>query len=131
MTTKAIEKNRAGANVGEHERKVPSYLASVDIFETADEFRVLADLPGVKGEDIDLRYEDGNLAIHARITPRQPPGTKYLYHGYEAGDFYRSFSVGKEIDAAGITADYTDGVLTLHIPKAESAKPRKIAVKGK
>ena len=130
MTSKAIEKDTTGANVAQRERKVPSYLASVDIYETAAEFRVLADLPGVRGEDIDLRYEDGDLAIHAKITPRQPLGTKYLYHGYEPGDFYRSFSVGKEINAGAITADYRDGVLTLRIPKAESAKPRKIAVQG-
>ena len=130
MNTKSIEKNAADVSVAGPERKVPSYLASVDIFETAEEFRVLADLPGVKGENIDLRYEDGNLAIHARITPRQPSDTKYLYHGYAAGDFYRSFSVGKEIDATGIKADYNDGVLTLNIPKAESARPRKIPVQG-
>ena len=130
MTTNSIEKSAAGASVAQRERKVPSYLASVDIFETADDFHVLADLPGVKGEDIDVRYEDGDLAIHAKITPRQSQGTRYLYHGYEAGDFYRSFSVGKEINAGAITADYRDGVLTLRIPKAESAKPRQIAVKG-
>ena len=130
MTTKEIETNKAGTSIEKAERKVPSYLASVDMFETADEFRVLADLPGVKEEDIDLRYESGSLAIHAKITPRQSLRTRYLYQGYEAGDFYRSFSIGKEIDAAGITASCSDGVLTLHLPKAESTKPRKIAVQG-
>jgi HSP20 family protein len=130
MTTKALEKGAAGAAVTEHEKKVPSYLASVDIFETADAFHVLADLPGVKAKDIDVRYEDGELAIHAKVTRRQALDAKYLYHGYQAGDFYRRFSVGKEIDAGAIQADYKEGVLTLHVPKAESAKPRKIAVNG-
>ena len=56
------------------------------------------------------------------------PGGEFLLHEYGVGDYYRTFQVSEAIDAGKISADYADGVLTLHLPKAEALKPRKIAV---
>jgi HSP20 family protein len=67
-------------------------------------------------------------AIRAKVDPRQDDGMEYLVQEYGVGDYYRTFQVSETIDAAKISAEYADGVLTLHLPKAESSKPRRIRV---
>ena len=113
----------------EHTRSGRYYRPNVDILEQADELIVLADMPGASGDAIDIHFEDGNLTIHAKVEPRQDEKTEYLVREYGVGDFYRTFRISEAIDASKITAQYADGVLTLHLPKAEEAKPRKIDVK--
>jgi HSP20 family protein len=115
---------------GEHTRCGCHYRPNVDILEVGDELLVLADVPGASGQDIDVDFEDGNLTIHAKVEPRQEESTEYLLREYGVGDYYRTFRVSEAIDAAKISAEYADGVLTLHLPKAESTKPRKIEVKS-
>ena len=115
---------------GEHTRPGCHYRPNVDILEKADELIVLADVPGATGEDIDIGFEDGTLTIHARVNPRQEEDTEYVVREYGVGDYHRTFQVSEAIDAGKITADYADGVLTLHLPKAESTKPRKIEVRS-
>jgi len=106
-----------------------TYVAPVDILEGADALTLLVDLPGAKADSIDVNYELGTLSIHATVEPRQDEQTtRYLMREYGVGDFDRSFQVGEGIDAANIRADYKDGVLTVHLPKAEEVKPRKITV---
>jgi HSP20 family protein len=112
----------------EHTRSGRYYRPNVDILEQADELIVLADMPGASGDAIDVNFEDGNLTIHAKVDPRQDESTEYLVREYGVGDFFRTFRISEAIDASKITAQYADGVLTLHLPKAEEAKPRKIAV---
>lgn len=104
------------------------YRPDVDILETADELIVRADVPGARGEEIDVRFEDGMLTIHAPIEPRQDATAEFVVREYGVGDYYRTFQVSEAIAADRISAEYGDGVLTLHLPKAEAAKPRKIAV---
>jgi len=113
----------------EHTRSGRYYRPNVDILEQADELIVLADMPGASGDAIDIHFEDGNLTIHAKVVPRQDEKTEYLIREYGVGDFYRTFRISEAIDASKIAAEFADGVLTLHLPKAEEAKPRKIAVK--
>lgn len=105
------------------------YRPNVDIFEKNDELLVRADVPGAAGSEIDIHFEGGELTIHAPAAPRQDAATNYLLREYGVGDFYRTFTVSETIDAAKIHAEYKDGVLTLHLPKVEAAKPRKIKVK--
>ena len=112
----------------EHTRCGCYYRPSVDILERADELLVRADVPGALGDDVDVDFEDGTLTIHARVKPRQE-GTEFLVREYGVGDYYRTFHVSEAIDPEKITAEYADGVLTLHLPKAEVARPRKIEVK--
>lgn len=115
----------------EHTRNGQYYRPNVDIVEQAEELLVRADMPGLRADDIDIQFEDGTLAIHGRVAPRQPAGSNYLLQEYGVGDFYRSFQISEHIDASRIHAEYNDGVLTLHLPKTESVKPRKIAVAAK
>lgn len=113
----------------EHTRAGTCYRPCVDILERPDDLVVLADVPGATGEDIDVDFEDGTLTIHAKVKPRQEENLQYLLREYGVGDYYRTFHVSEAIDAGKISAEYTDGVLTLHLPKAEAARPRKISVK--
>jgi len=113
----------------EHTRSGHYFRPNVDILERADELTVLADVPGATPDGIDIHFEEGTLAIHAKVPPRNSD-VDFLVREYGVGDFYREFRVNETIDAAKISAEFADGVLTLHLPKVEAVKPRKIAVKA-
>jgi HSP20 family protein len=113
----------------EHTRSGVCFRPNVDIVELADELVVLADVPGADGDNIDVDFEDGKLSIYAKVDSRQDEDTPYVVREYGVGDFHRTFQVSEAIDASKIAAELVDGVLKLHLPKAESAKPRKISVK--
>ncbi len=102
----------------------------MDIFETPDELKVQADVPGSTLSGISVDFHDGVLTIHASARPRQPEGMRYLLHEFAVGDFHRAFEVNEDISHDKITADYANGVLTIRMPKAETAKPRKIQVQS-
>jgi len=124
-TPKTTEAEVAGV---ERTRGEQFYRPNVDILESADELVLVADLPGVKPEEVDIRFEQGELTIHGRVNPRYNEGTKFLLNEYGMGDFYRTFRVSEHVDSTRIRAEYHDGVLLLHLPKVEAVKPRKIAV---
>jgi HSP20 family protein len=115
--TPGVENTRSGA----------CYRPSVDILERSDELVVLADVPGASPGQIDLHFEDGTLTIHAKVQPRNQD-VAFLVREYGVGDYWRTFQVAETVDAGKITADYADGVLALHLPKPEAAKPRKIPI---
>ena len=123
--TKPAAENTATA---ERTRCGQCYRPNVDILEKGEELLVMADMPGAQGDSIDVKFEDGMLEISAPVEQRQDAENDFLLREYGVGDYYRTFQVSEVIDAAKITADFADGVLTLHLPKAESLKPRKIAV---
>jgi HSP20 family protein len=105
------------------------YTPRVDIYETADEVVLMCDLPGVKPLDLDVQFVKGELTLSGKVQPRQTPA-EYVRQEYGVGDFYRTFTVAPEIDAGKISAESRDGVLTIHLPKPEKAKPKRIAVKA-
>ena len=107
-----------------------TFVPRFDIWETDDELVLYGDLPGVKPENLDIQFENKQLVIHGRTCPRNV-GRKFLYAEYGVGDYHRSFTIGEAIDASKISAELTAGVLTLHLPKSEKVKPRRIEVKGK
>jgi HSP20 family protein len=115
----------------ERTRSGRCYRPNVDILEQNDELLVVADVPGASGDSINVKFEDGMLEIQAAVAPRDSDGHTCLLREYDIGDYYRSFQVSEAIDAGKISAQYADGVLTLHLPKAEAVKPRKIAVAAK
>ena len=130
MAHQAVQKQTSRGEVASPEAtRGVFYTPRVDILETDQEMVLLADLPGVKPEDAEIRYENGDLVIHGRCQPRQE-SQEYLSWEYGVGDFYRVFSIGAEIDAEKISAELKNGVLTVHLPKTEAVKPRKITVKG-
>ena len=101
----------------------------VDVEETPDHLLVRAELPGMSREDIDLVLEDGVLTISGekKETEREENAQVLLYER-RWGTFTRRFTLPRAVDAAGITAEYAEGVLTVRIPKAEEAKGRKIEI---
>jgi HSP20 family protein len=101
----------------------------VDIYETAEEVVLLCDIPGVKPADIDVKFDKGELSLHARVMPRSETA-QFLAEEYGIGDFYRTFAISSEIDSEKIVAEIRDGVLTIHLPKQEKAKPKRIEVKA-
>lgn len=104
-----------------------TFSPRIDIWEDENELVLFADLPGVSAENLDIEFENRELRIHGRVPPRHG-NVKFLYGEYGIGDFYRTFSIGESIDTSKISADLKDGVLTLHLPKTEAVKPRKIQV---
>ncbi|UCE59934.1 MAG: Hsp20/alpha crystallin family protein [Phycisphaerales bacterium] len=130
MTTCAIDKP-ANTEVVRAERTQSEryYRPNVDIIESTEELTVHADVPGVKADDVGISFENGTLTIHGKVNKRTPENVNYALNEYGVGDFYRTFQVSEKIDSAKISAECADGVLTLHLPKAEAARPRKIDVK--
>ena len=106
------------------------YTPLVDVAETQEGFFFQADLPGAKAGDVDVSFENGSLTIEAKVQPRRPADHSYAWREYGVGHFYRSFSINAPIDAEGIRAELKNGVLELYVPKAESAKRKKIQIKS-
>ena len=100
-----------------------------DVLETDDEFLLLADMPGVTSENVDIRFENGELTLHGRRAADHAEKARALWE-YEVTNYFRTFRLTEHIAADRIEAELKNGVLTLHLPKAEAVKPRKIAVKG-
>lgn len=121
-------KERTEAKGPERTRGGVTFQPRVDIYETDRELTLVADVPGVRPEDIDLRYENGELLLHARAQPRQT-GKTALLREYEVGDFHRAFRIDESIDSTKIEGECKNGVLTVHLPKVEAKKPRQISVK--
>ncbi|MFL5330528.1 MAG: Hsp20/alpha crystallin family protein [Gemmataceae bacterium] len=101
----------------------------VDIIESESELQLLADMPGVLQDNADVRFENGELTIRGRRNATQVTGDYFLRESLPR-DYFRTFRISEEVDSAKIWAEMQNGVLTLHLPKAEKAKPRKISIKG-
>jgi HSP20 family protein len=127
--TSAQKAEQQGTLPNPERTRTVTYTPRVDIFERDDELVLFADVPGVKQEDVDLRFEKGELTLHGRCAPRQPKGD-LVAEEYGVGDFYRAFTISEQIDPEKIKASLQAGVLTVHLPKHERVKPRKITVKG-
>ena len=111
--------------------EAPRFVPPVDIYETAEEYIVMAEMPGCEPKGIDVQFANGELAITGRVAPRQVPQTGWLAREFGIGDYARTFNVTESIDTDKISADYEHGILTLRLPKVETAKPRKIEVRTK
>lgn len=112
------------------ETRTDVFRPNVDIYETPEELVVHADIPGAKSEDVEVKFEKGVLTLAAKVAPRHADIKTYLAREYPVGDYHRTFQVHESIDANRIAASYANGVLTLRLPKAEAARPRKIAVQS-
>jgi HSP20 family protein len=102
----------------------------VDIFETDKEMVLLADMPGVKAEDLIVDLRDNTLTLAGNIQPYEGSGESDILIEYEVGRYYRQFSLSEIIDQGQIDAQLKDGVLRLTLPKVEKATPRKITVQA-
>lgn len=109
-------------------RDTERYLAPpVDIYETEDELVVLVDMPGVDKEDIDINVERGVLNIEGKTHYGVPQSA--IHREFGLVNYFRQFELSQHVDQSNITGELKHGVLTIHVPKAEQAKPRQIEVK--
>ena len=132
-TTEVAEKNASNCCVetnADHQQTVSVYRPSVDILESADGVVLLADLPGVKPDGIDLHVEKGQLTLNAKVEQRNRHPHKLLRREYGVGDFQRTFNLSDAIDVENISAELNNGVLTITLPKTEAVKARKIGIKA-
>ena len=106
------------------------FSPAVDIVETPEAFVLTADIPGADADHVDIAYERGKLTLLARVAERRPENARYIAREFGVGDFRRTFQIGEGIDASRIDAEFAHGVLTLRLPKTETARTRKIAVKA-
>jgi len=108
-----------------------SWMPRMDIVEDKDGYRLVADLPGMNKDDINITYEDGVLTVTGeRKVVEEQKEESYHLNERVYGKFTRSFSIGGALQADKIHAAFKDGVLTIHLPKAEEAKPKKIEIKA-
>jgi len=105
-----------------------NYLTPLaNILETKDGYVLEAEMPGVNKDGLDITVENGELTIVGRRAATEPRGRE-VYRESRAFDYRRTFELDPSIDTTRVTARIDQGVLTLQLPKAESVKPRKIAV---
>jgi len=108
-----------------------NWVPAVDIEETPETLRVIAELPGMKREDIQVEFENGMLTIRGTRT-REEEKKEKNFHRVERsfGSFVRAFRLPATVDAEKIAATYEDGVLKLEMPKREESKARRIQIGG-
>jgi HSP20 family protein len=121
-------------NGGEENVTTADWTPLVDISEDEKEYLIKAELPGVTKDDVRVTVEHGTLRLSGeRRFKREEKDDKKKYHRVERfyGSFVRSFTVPEDADATKVHAAFADGMLTVHLPKAEEARPRTVDVKIK
>jgi len=106
------------------------YTPLIDIHEGPDGLVLEADLPGATEQGLSIQLEDNVLSLHAQVSTPAPEGARPLHEEFRVGDFCRSFILSDEVERGRITAELKNGVLRLHLPKAERAKTRRITIKS-
>jgi len=114
----------------QQESTVPArtFVPNTDIFETEQSLSLIVEMPGADKNKVDVSVEDGVLTIQGQLDFSKYEGMQPVYTEYNIGHYRRSFSLSNKIDQGRISAEIKDGVLSLELPKAEEAKPRRIAV---
>lgn len=106
-----------------------AWYPPVDILESRDAYLIRAELPGMKKEDINLELRDGAVTLSGERKFDEPAvGVEYHRAERVAGKFLRSFYLPQTIKEEDMRATYRDGILEIHVPKADEAKPRQIAI---
>ena len=112
---------------GESTRGLPHFIPQVDIYEDKKVITLQADMPGVDKDGVSIDLKEDQLTIDGKIALAEEKET-LLHKEYEMGNYFRQFTLSDMIDLEKITAKMVDGVLTLTLPKAEKAVPKKITV---
>jgi HSP20 family molecular chaperone IbpA len=113
----------------DNQRSGAALLPPVDIFEDAGGITLIADLPGVAREDLAIGVDGRSLTIEAPLRLGEASALTSVYAEVRANHFRRSFELSSDLDTTRIDAGLREGVLTLRVPKAEQAKPRRIDVR--
>ena len=115
-------------NVKTEERSVPRVKPATDIVETEDGFFIYMDMPGVSKENLVIDLNEDEIRVTGRSVSPAAEGEKLVHVEFGNGEYQRSFTVSHIVDKARIKAAMKNGVLELHLPKAEKAVPRKIEI---
>ena len=129
-TETTTDMQKAAAAYPEQTRPGAVYTPATDIFESENAITVLADMPGVKAEDLKIDLRDNVLTLTGRVNAPENSGEALVAREYRPGTFFRQFTLSESVDQAKIDAKLADGVLRLELPKVERAKPRQITVKS-
>jgi HSP20 family protein len=116
--------------VSKEEKTVPGrhYIPYADIYETDDALCVVMEMPGVERANLDVALENDVLRVDGQIDFSKYEGMEPVYTEYSIGHYTRSFTLSNKIDRERISAQLDDGVLTLTLPKAKEAEPRRISI---
>jgi HSP20 family protein len=105
-------------------------LPAVDVFEDSTGITLLADMPGVPRDRLDVKVESDTLSIEGEVVAQTPEGLEAVYAEVRVPRYRRTFTLSRELDASKVEANLKDGVLTLRIPKQAHAQPRRIEVRA-
>jgi len=125
-----VEKQEVEETGAERTRDRKAFVPRVDIYETDDQIVLVADMPGVDQDSVEITLEKSLLTVNGYVEPEAHEGYSIAYAEYDIGDFERSFRLSNQIDQDKIEASVKEGVLRLVLPKIGPAKTRKIAVKA-
>lgn len=128
MANEVQKTSREGIEKVERTRSGRTYTPATDILERSDEIILIADMPGVNEDSVDITLENNQLTIQGYVQTKQPQGHNLYYAEYESGDYYRAFSINETVDRDKIEANLKNGVLRLRLPKQEAAKAKKIKI---
>ena len=129
MTAQDIVKREQSVPANREETRTAGrvLVPAVDIFESDENLTLIADMPGVEKSGLEINLEKGLLTISGEMTSEKRG--KSLLREFSTANYYRQFKVSEHIDAEKSSAELNNGVLTLTIPKAESAKPKRIEIR--
>lgn len=130
LQTQEVEKQEISTDGAERTRARKAYVPRADIFETDDAVVVVADMPGVDENSVEITVEKNVLSINGYVEPMQPDNYSLAYDEYEEGDYQRRFTLSNEVDQDNIQATVKNGVLRLHLPKIGPAQAKRISVKA-
>lgn len=128
MTQQELNVSQKQETRDEVTRAGRTYVPQVDIYETKEGLWLRADMPGVDEESLNVHLDDGILTIEGQVDVKQYENMDPLYTEYNVGNYVRRFTLSNDVDSDRIVARMQHGVLSLEIPKAERAKPRRIAI---
>ena len=105
------------------------FVPDVDIYETEKEIKILADMPGVSSDKINVSLRDNILTLEGEVETLEEKNETPVFKEFETGKYYRQFTLSHVIDQSKIKAELKDGVLKITLPKVETSTPRKIEVR--
>ncbi len=111
------------------EQKERAVLPAVDVFEDETGITLVADMPGVPKEQLEIKVDGDSLLIEGSVQSQTPEGLEAIYAEVRVPRYRRSFKLSRELDSAKIDANLKDGVLTMRLPKQAHAQPRRIEVR--
>ncbi len=104
---------------------------NANLFETKEGFILQLPMPGVQADDVEITIQQDTLSLKWQTKVQAPEGATALWHGFQSGQYQQAFTLPSPINSESAEASYTDGILTLHLPKAEHAKARTVKVNAK